>query len=715
MIELEINNNSYNVPMGDMVIQACSRAGIDVPRFCFHEKLTIAGNCRMCLVEIGYPKSLKPIASCAMPIINGMKIFTETYLVKKARESVLEFLLANHPLDCPICDQGGECDLQDETLLFGNDRGRFYESKRSIEDKECGPLIKTVMTRCIQCTRCVRYFSEITGYDFFGTLGRGSFMEIGTFIEKGIDSEISGNVIDLCPVGALTSKPYAFNARPWELRSFQTIDILDSFGSSIRIDVRGTEIVRILPLLNTLNNEEWISDKIRFTYDGLKRQRLQVPIIQINKMFVNISWKKMLNLLINILKYFKNGKNLILNNFFNKNSPQYSKITGIAGKLSDIESLVFFKDFLNNEGSSNFSSEIIVKTNNIDFRSSFIAFRIMKTWDDILKKSDIFLFINFNPRLEMPIFNIKVRRSFIDNNIMILNLGPINYLNYFNIQIGNSIKDFLNLIEGKNLFSRKLLNVKYPLVLYKKFNSYFSNDFFNSINLLKKYIKLYKEDWMGVHLMNEYVGNINSSEVGFISNCSLKILENNILYCMGAELKGLKKSFLKRVFLIYQGSNGDNSILNSDVILPTMAFTEKITYFLNFEGLVQKTKNILRGPGMSKLDYEIFFGLILERTSSNYKDNFLLQEVHYNEKNVFNKRLKDISPHILINKNFFDIKDSFYLKIKTKFSIFIYYNIFMSEKFSLFLDNSISKSSQILTLVERRLYTFQNNFIKIYV
>ena len=711
MIEIEINNNNYNVPIGDMVIQACSRAGIEIPRFCFHEKLTIAGNCRMCLVEIGYPKSAKPIASCAMPIINGMKIFTETYLVKKARESVLEFLLANHPLDCPICDQGGECDLQDETLLFGNDRGRFYESKRSIEDKECGPLVKTVMTRCIQCTRCVRYFSEITGYDFFGTLGRGSFMEIGTFIEKGIDSEISGNVIDLCPVGALTSKPYAFNARPWELRSFQTIDILDSFGSSIRIDIRGIEIVRILPSLNTLNNEEWISDKIRFSYDGLKRQRLQVPMIQINKIFINISWEKILNLLMNILKYFKNINNSILKNFFTKNSSRYSKITGIAGKLSDIESLVFFKDFLNIQGSSNFCYETINKINNIDFRDSFIATKIMKNWDEILKKSDIFLFINFNPRLEMPIFNIKIRRYFIENNTIILNLGSINYLNYFNIQIGNKIKELLNLIEGKNLFSRKLLTAKNPMILYKKFNSYFFNDFFDVIKLLKKYLNLYKENWIGLHLMNEYVGNINSSEVGFISNSYFKMLENNILYSIGAEIKGLKKHFFKRVLFIYQGSNGDDSILDSDIILPVKAYTEKISSFLNFEGLIQKTKNILIGPGMSKLDYEIFIGLILEQIKNNNKGNLSVEEVPFNNKNILNKRLKEISPYILINK--IDTKNNSYSKSKLLYSSFrIYYGIFLTERFSLFLDNTIAKASQILNLVEKRLHTFNFNFVK---
>ena len=276
MISLYIDNVPVSVKKNSTVLQACDSLGIDVPRFCFHERLLIAGNCRMCLVEI--EKSPKPVASCALPVSEGMKVFTKTPLVKKAQEGVLEFLLLNHPLDCPICDQGGECDLQDQAMIFGSDSSRFYEYKRGVEDKNCGPLIKTIMTRCIHCTRCVRFSTEIAGVPDLGTLGRGTHTQIGTYLEKTLSSELSGNIIDLCPVGALTSKPYAFKARSWELKSINSVDTMDSCGSNIVLSVKGSEVMRVLPRLNEDINEEWISDKTRFFYDGLKVQRLSVPL-----------------------------------------------------------------------------------------------------------------------------------------------------------------------------------------------------------------------------------------------------------------------------------------------------------------------------------------------------------------------------------------------------------------------------------------------------
>ena len=265
---------------------------VDIPRFCFHEKLSIAGNCRMCLVEDF--KQIKPLASCAINASSSMNLYTNTIKVKKARESVLEFLLANHPLDCPICDQGGECDLQDQSLVFGSDRGRFYEFKRAVEDKDCGPLIKTIMNRCIHCTRCVRFSNEIAGNVTLGITGRGSKMEIGFYVEKLISSEVSGNIIDLCPVGALTSKPFAFTSRPWELKSYNSIDLLDAMHSNIRIDVRGTKIMRILPRVNENINDEWITDKIRFAYDGFRNQRLYSPMVLSNSKFIKVSWQKVI-------------------------------------------------------------------------------------------------------------------------------------------------------------------------------------------------------------------------------------------------------------------------------------------------------------------------------------------------------------------------------------------------------------------------------------
>jgi len=294
MLNVYINNKKYEISSGLTLIQTCNKLGFEVPRFCYHEKLSIAGNCRMCLVEISRPRGPgkpKPAASCAIPTADQIFLHTNTILVKKARESVLEFLLINHPLDCPICDQGGECDLQDQTIIFGSDHGRFYETKRATSDKDCGPLIKTSMTRCIHCTRCVRFGNEIAGVDFLGTTGRGYYTEIAPYINNFVHSEISCNIIDLCPVGALTSKPYAFKARPWELKSFESIDILDSYCSNIRIDLRGLEIMRILPRLNEDINEEWITDKIRYCYDSFNKQRISRPFIKITNKFIKVSWK----------------------------------------------------------------------------------------------------------------------------------------------------------------------------------------------------------------------------------------------------------------------------------------------------------------------------------------------------------------------------------------------------------------------------------------
>ncbi|KAI3451321.1 hypothetical protein Pfo_007986 [Paulownia fortunei] len=303
-IEVFVDGYPVKIPKGMTVLQACEIAGVDIPRFCYHSRLSIAGNCRMCLVEV--EKSPKPVASCAMPALPGMKIKTDTPLAKKAREGVMEFLLMNHPLDCPICDQGGECDLQDQSMAFGSDRGRFTETKRSVVDKNLGPLVKTVMTRCIQCTRCVRFATEVAGVQDLGMLGRGSGEEIGTYVERLMTSELSGNVIDICPVGALTSKPFAFKARNWELKGTETIDVTDAVGSNIRIDSRGPEVMRILPRLNEDINEEWISDKTRFFYDGLKRQRLNDPMIRgADGRFKAVSWRDALAVVAEVIHQVK--------------------------------------------------------------------------------------------------------------------------------------------------------------------------------------------------------------------------------------------------------------------------------------------------------------------------------------------------------------------------------------------------------------------------
>ncbi len=337
-INLTIDGIDVQVTEGSSVLQACEVLGLEIPRFCFHERLLIAGNCRMCLVEI--EKSPKPQASCAIPVMPGMKVFTNTPLVKKAREGVLEFLLLNHPLDCPICDQGGECDLQDQAMIYGSDRSRFMERKRGVEDKNLGPLIKTIMTRCIHCTRCVRFATEVAGVEVLGTTARGIDTEIGTYVEKMFKSELSGNVIDLCPVGALTSKPYAFTSRPWELRNTESIDTLDSVGSNIRIDARGTEIMRIIPRLNEDINEEWISDKTRFSYDGLKRQRLTQPMVRKDGNLVPVDWLEAFTYISKKLK-----------------TVDSQSMSGVLGGSVDMETAFALKEFFQSKGSFSISSE----------------------------------------------------------------------------------------------------------------------------------------------------------------------------------------------------------------------------------------------------------------------------------------------------------------------------------------------------------------------
>ncbi|TYJ27447.1 hypothetical protein E1A91_A07G187900v1 [Gossypium mustelinum] len=388
-IEVSVDGFPVKIPKGMTVLQACEIAGVDIPRFCYHSRLSIAGNCRMCLVEV--EKSPKPVASCAMPALPGMKIKTDTPLAKKACEGVIEFLLMNHPLDCPICDQGGECDLQDQSMAFGSDRGRFTEMKRSVVDKNLGPLVKTVMTRCIQCTRCVRFATEVAGVQDLGMLGRGSGEEIGTYVEKLMTSELSGNVIDICPVGALTSKPFAFKARNWELKGTETIDVTDAVGSNIRIDSRGPEVMRILPRLNEDINEEWVSDKTRFCYDGLKRQRLNDPMIRgAHGRFKAVSWRDALAVVAEVALHVK---------------PE--EIVGITGQLSDAESMMALKDLLNRMGSNNVWFEGTGTNPSADLRYRYL----MNSSIAGLEKADVFLLVGTQPRYEAAMINARIRKT----------------------------------------------------------------------------------------------------------------------------------------------------------------------------------------------------------------------------------------------------------------------------------------------------------------
>lgn len=582
---VNINGLKKNVENGLTILQACESQGVTIPHFCYHDKLSIAGNCRMCLIEES--KSLKPLASCAVNITSSMQIFTNTELVKKAREGVLEFLLANHPLDCPICDQGGECDLQDQSLVFGGDRGRFYEEKRAVEDKNCGPLIKTIMTRCIHCTRCVRFASEVAGVSSLGVTGRGSSMEIGFYIEKMLNSEISGNIIDLCPVGALTSKPFAFTARSWELQSFESFDFFDAFGSNIRVDVRGTTVMRILPKVNSGLNEDWISDKIRFVYDALKYQRLTNPLIKQDGVFVKASWEKAFSLIKEAL--FKNWP-----------------FVGISGPFSDLEALYSLKTLLNKLG----SSAMFMNNREISLNSSLASLYKFNFSMEDLESSDLCLIVGSNIRLEAPILNVKLRKLFLKGTD-VFSIGPNTKTNYFIKNLGVNLKVLLQILEGNHWFSARIKKAKRPIVIIG--SSFFSLK--NSEKIVPWLKKIFSRgSFCGLGVLPLTSSAINAAELGFcrgIHSPKSLLLSKKFVYMLGSTKDNFSNEcFNKNDFIVYQGSHGDEFIKNASIILPVATPFEKSSTFINVFGTIQKTKPVFFGINNVKADSVVINNLM---------------------------------------------------------------------------------------------------------
>ncbi|KAJ3213341.1 NADH dehydrogenase (ubiquinone) 78K chain precursor, 5-prime end [Dinochytrium kinnereticum] len=589
-VELFIDGKSVKVEQGSAIIQACEQAGVDIPRFCYHERLAVAGNCRMCLVEL--EKSPKPVASCAMPVMPGMKIKTNTPLVKKAREGVMEFLLANHPLDCPVCDQGGECDLQDQSVRYGSDRSRFAEpvGKRAVEDKDFGPLIKTSMTRCIHCTRCVRFANEVAGAVELGTSGRGNDMQIGTYIEKTLDSEMSGNVIDLCPVGALTSKPYAFTSRPWELKRTESIDVLDAVGSNIRVDSRGLEVMRIVPRLNDDINAEWISDKTRFAYDGLKRQRLTTPLIRQGDSFVPASWPDALNAIAGALKGLKG-----------------SEISAVAGSLADSESLVVLKDFFTRLGSENFRldgkkmDKSAVGIN--DFRSQYITNATLNG----VEQADVLLLIGTNPRHEAAILNTRIRKAYLNSNLEIGLIGAPPKLNYEYEHLGTEAMTIESIANGSHPFYAKLKQAKRPLILAGSsiLEREDSRAILSAISKISQNLRKTSEPgWNSYNLLHRAASWTAALDIGFTATPASFSEKSKFVYLLNAdEVSG--SDLPKDAFVVYQGHHGDNGAYFADVILPGAAYTEKSATYVNTEGRAQVTRAAVAPPGAAREDWKI--------------------------------------------------------------------------------------------------------------
>jgi NADH-quinone oxidoreductase subunit G len=591
------------------LLQACEQAGAEIPRFCYHERLSVAGNCRMCLVEwVGAPK---PQASCALQVRDifpnkdgtPAKINTTSPYARKAREGVMEFLLINHPLDCPICDQGGECDLQDQAMGYGRAAfHRFNENKRAVEDKYMGPLVATVMTRCIQCTRCVRFATEVAGVPDLGATGRGEDMEITTYLEKAFASELSGNVVDLCPVGALTSKPYAFNARPWELRKTESIDVMDAQGCNIRVDTRGPQVMRVLPRLNEDVNEEWISDKARHACDGLSRQRLDRPYIRVGGKLKPSSWGEAFAVIA-----AKAGR------------PE--RMAAVVGDLAAAEEIKALKDLMTALG-----------VKNLDCRQDGAKIGgprqtyLFNTGIAGVEAADAILLVGANPRWEAPVLNARIRKAWLAGPLKIANIGPVVDLTYPVEQLGSGIAALKAIAEGSHAFARVLKDAKRPMIILGA-GAVTRADGAAVMALAARIARdsgmigpagsPAEGGWNGFNVLHTAASRVAALDLGFLPKDGGRDLagivdgaqkgEIDFLYLLGAD--EFDVAHLGRAFIVYQGSHGDAGAHNADVILPGAAYTEKEGTYVNFEGRVQQAGRAAFPPGEAKEDWTILRAL----------------------------------------------------------------------------------------------------------
>lgn len=620
--EVFIDDIPVMVEPGTTVLQAAAQVGIEIPRFCYHERLAVAGNCRMCLVEV--ERSPKPVAACAMPVMKGWRIKTDSDMTKRAREGVMEFLLMNHPLDCPICDQGGECDLQDQAMAFGSDRSRFedinHSGKRAVEDKDIGPLIKTIMTRCIHCTRCIRFASEIAGVNDLGTTGRGNDMQIGTYVEKLFLSELSGNVIDLCPVGALTNKPYSFVARPWEIRRIDSVDVMDAVGSNIVVNTRTNEVLRILPRENEEINEEWLSDKSRFACDGLKRQRLVTPMLKKpDGELQPVEWE---SALIAAAKALQAAK---------------GKIAVVAGALADAEAMVAYKDLLQRLGSETVCTEQAFPKGGGDLRSNYI----MNNPIAACEKADLVLLVGTNPRYEAPLLNTRLRKGYVHNETDIALIGPNVDLSYPHEDLGSDPQILADIAAGRHPFFSRLKAAKRPLVIVGA-NVLERNDGAAFLAAAKQLCaKLTPEDpeWRPFNVLQTTAGQTGALDVGYHAGVDAAVAaQPKVLILLGADAGNVKRESLPAdCFVIYQGHHGDNGASIADCILPGAAYTEKQATYVNTEGRSQQTLVAVTPPGMAREDWKIIRAL----------SEIIGKPLPYDTLDELRDRMEEIAPHLV--------------------------------------------------------------------
>ncbi len=605
--QLIIDGKAIEVEDGITLLQACEQAGVEIPRFCYHERLSIAGNCRMCLVEVeGMPK---PAASCAMgvndlpPNRDGTpkKIMTRTPMVKKAREGVMEFLLINHPLDCPICDQGGECDLQDQALNYGRGGSRYAENKRAVEEKNIGPLIKTMMTRCIQCTRCVRFMTEVAGVEELGAISRGEDMEITTYLEQGILTEMSANVVDICPVGALTHRPWAFNARPWEMKKTESIDVMDAVGSAIRVDTRGREVMRILPRVNEAINEEWISDKARHVCDGLRTQRLDQPYVRRDGRLQAASWDEALAIVADKLT-----------------STRPERIGAIAGDLAGAEEMFALKSLLSGLGVTSLDCrQDGAKLDPRNGRSTYL----FNTTIEGIEQADAILLVGTNPRVEATLINARIRKRWRQGGLTVGHIGVRADLGYGHEYLGAGPQTLSEIADGRHMFSGVLKQAKRPVVIVGN-GALARADGAAILSLAAKIAVAAGEStdtgWQILNVMHTAASRVAGLDMGFVpaGSAARDVAgmvsaagqgQMDVIYLLGADEIEMGK--LGSAFVVYQGTHGDAGAHRADVILPGAAYTEKSATYLNTEGRSQMTQRAGFPPGDAKEDWAILRAL----------------------------------------------------------------------------------------------------------
>jgi NADH-quinone oxidoreductase subunit G len=592
MPKLTIDGGEIEVPAGTTILQACELAGIEVAHFCFHERLAIAGNCRMCLVEV--EKSPKPIASCAMPVGDGMVVHTRSPKALKAQRAVMEFLLINHPLDCPICDQGGECDLQDQAMAYGFDRGRFDENKRAVRDKNFGPLVETHMTRCIHCTRCIRFLTEIAGVQELGATARGEDMEITTYVQRALGSELSANIIDLCPVGALTSKPYAFTARPWELNKTESVDVLDAVGSNIRIDSRNAQVLRVLPRVNEAINEEWISDKTRYAIDGLRRRRLDRPYAGRRGARVETDWREALDVVAARLKAVPG-----------------ERIAAIAGDLIDLEAMFALKELLGGLG----AVSLDCRQDRAKLDPGCRAGYLFNTTIAGIEQADACLLIGTNPRWEASLVNARLRKRHLRGGFAVAAIGPAVDLSYPVEMLGEGGETLTALAAGEHPWAERLRSAKNPMLVLGQ-GALIRADGAQVLAAARRIADgcgLVRGGWNGFNVLHRAAARVGGLDLAFVpgpggrdvagivEGCRSGAIE--FVYLLGAD--EIDPDDLGSAFVVYQGHHGDRGAARADVILPGAAYTEKDGTYVNTEGRVQLGRRAIFPPGEAREDWKI--------------------------------------------------------------------------------------------------------------